>query len=112
MAMTKAEAKALSLEVWGYLAEHPECLDKSKMPPALYYKVKDYIFACPLCELFRMSRCVGCVLCKLGGACGIRGSAYDTWRNARVSRAGNAIREAAAKRIYEIIQTMETEEEE
>jgi macrodomain Ter protein organizer (MatP/YcbG family) len=48
--MTRKEAIDLSLEVWRYLAAHPEIADKICLPDDLYNKIKDMINQCPLCE--------------------------------------------------------------
>jgi hypothetical protein len=48
--MTLKEAIELSLEVWGYLVEHPEIECKADLPEELYCKIKRMINRCPLCE--------------------------------------------------------------
>jgi hypothetical protein len=58
--MTKREAKELSLELWRYLAEHPEIKQKIYLPIALYDKIKNLPGNCPLCEVF--SDCADCIL--------------------------------------------------
>jgi hypothetical protein len=53
-AMTQKEAKELTLELWRYLAEHPECYVKSMVPQDIYDKVKTLDSECPLCEVFNL----------------------------------------------------------
>jgi hypothetical protein len=110
--MTKAEAKALSLEVWGYLAEHPECERKKDMPDAIYNKVKDFKNSCPLCELFYYRGCKGCVLYESGEKCSNISSLYSSWCYPFIGEVDNEKSKAAAKGIYEIIQEWETGEDE
>jgi hypothetical protein len=61
--MTKQEAKELSLEVWRYLAEHPEIQMKRYLPDEIWDKIKDMACACPLCEVNPCHKCplVSCV---------------------------------------------------
>jgi hypothetical protein len=68
--MTRKEAKELTLELWRYLAEHPECDRKSKADPAIYVKVENLAGLCPLCELFYSIECVNCPLERRGSGCG------------------------------------------
>jgi hypothetical protein len=51
--MTPIEAKELTLEVWRYLAEHPEIIDKFHLPGYLWEKIVRLDQFCPLCELYR-----------------------------------------------------------
>jgi hypothetical protein len=39
--MTEKMAKELSLEVWRYLAEHPEIFSKHELPSRLWGKIKN-----------------------------------------------------------------------
>ena len=50
--MTPQEAKKLSIEVWTYLAEHPEIWNKDKLPVKLYKQIENMRGQCPLCELY------------------------------------------------------------
>jgi hypothetical protein len=47
--MTLKEAIELSLEVWRYLAEHPEIKRKNCLPKVLYSKIENMRGYCPLC---------------------------------------------------------------
>jgi hypothetical protein len=77
--MNKQEAKATSLEVWRYLATHPEIRDKNDLPEELLCKIRRLRSRCPLCELFKASRefCPGCPLDDVN--CMWAGSPYDKW---------------------------------
>jgi len=68
--MTAIEAKELSLEVWGYLKDHPEIAYKGCIPTYLFEKIRDMYFCCPLCEYFDGD----CYECPLGNCSG--GSLY------------------------------------
>jgi len=99
--MTKKRAKALSLEVWGYLAEHPELDSKWQLPYHLHKKISRYIFECPLCELFfnvEKIQCYGCPLkhCR-------KGSPYYKWSSANEK----SFRRRFAQQIVNIIQAWE-----
>ena len=50
--MTPQEAKELSLEVWTYLAENPECNQKKNLPLELYEQIELMPGQCPLCKLY------------------------------------------------------------
>ena len=54
--MTPQEAKELSIEVWTYLAEHPDCYRKYHIPMHLYDQIKGMRRLCPLCELYLYRR--------------------------------------------------------
>jgi hypothetical protein len=107
--MTKAEAKAVMIEFWGYLAEHPECERKRDTPPDLFEKVKNCINWCPLCEIY--GGCQDCILCKFGARCGGNGAPYEAWNKSPGGEAGNASRAAAAKSIVDIAKAWDTEAE-
>lgn len=106
--MTRMEAKELSLEVWRYLAEHPEIRRKEGLPVALYKKVVGLAGRCPLCELFWSFNdiCEGCPLDAPGLHCGGKGVAYDRWVSAETA----AARKKAAKKIVRLIEVWEIEE--
>jgi len=72
--MTKQEAKELSLEVWRYLAEHPEISSKANLPEPLFDKIKVMMNQCPLCELPPKEFCKGqkCPLNRCRGICPTR----------------------------------------
>lgn len=48
--ITKKRAKKLSLEVWGYLKDHPEIKSKHYLPNKLISKIKNMESWCPLCQ--------------------------------------------------------------
>lgn len=50
--MTPIEAKALTLEVWTYLAAHPSINCKLDVPEGLFDRIKNLSSLCPLCELY------------------------------------------------------------
>jgi hypothetical protein len=106
--MTKAEAKALSLEKWEYLAERPECkiLD---LPDAIYDRLDECYNWCPLCEIY--DGCQDCILFKADAGCLGFNSPYIKWNNSPSGEAGNAIRAEAAKRIVDIVKAWDTEAE-
>ncbi|MDR1325281.1 MAG: hypothetical protein LBK00_04510 [Treponema sp.] len=108
--MKKKEAKALSLEVWTYRAEHPELDNKHDLPPALWEKIAGLKGFCPLCELFRNSGslCQDCPLNKAGERCAALGSAYNRWETSKFSDAKTS--GEAAGRIVKIISAWEPEE--
>ena len=66
--MTRKEAKELSLEMWRYLAEHPEIDDKGDLPDGVFERIKYFstqCAQCPLCGLFHPEtnyayECPGC----------------------------------------------------
>ena len=49
--LDKKEAKELTLEVWQYLADHPEINDKYALP--MYNRIADMLAECPLCQWSR-----------------------------------------------------------
>ena len=61
--MTTNKAKKISLEVWRYLAEHPEIDSKKYLPKKLFAKIKNCVLECPLCSIFFFSyTCSNCPL--------------------------------------------------
>jgi len=106
--MTKQKAKKLSLEVWRYLAEHPEpCTSHTystlNLPIHLYKQIKSLRNRCPLCELFFESGCV-CVRCPLK-RCDNDVSSYHLWSNGNMAERMEAVR-----RIVSAIEAWEPEE--
>jgi len=83
--MMPQEAKELSIEVWTYLAEHPECEQKKNLPLELYEQIELMPGQCPLCKLYMykhfdrsaMSCGKQCPLYR----CDRIGSAWDRWSN-------------------------------
>jgi hypothetical protein len=106
--MTQKEAKELSLELWTYLAEHPEFFSKAQVPPDLFSRIKNLKSGCPLCALFYDSNCEGCPLYTEGEACVKEGSVYSTWEGSLHDDKNT--RKDAALRIAEIIRAWEPEE--
>jgi len=100
--MTEQKAKRVSLEVWRYLAEHPEIKFKSFLPDKLLNKVRQSAFYCPLCELFNSpDGCTGCPL----KACNKRDTFFYKWRNAIKEKT----RKKYAQKIVDAIEAWETE---
>jgi hypothetical protein len=104
--VTKRGAKELCLEVWRYLADHPEIESKRCLPKELYEKIQDLESRCPLCEVYFVY-CPGCPLNEAGERCGSNNSAYDKWITAETID----IRKKAALRIVKIVKAWEPEEE-
>jgi hypothetical protein len=104
--MTKKEAKELTLKVWRYLAEHPECDEKSDVPDELYEKIEAFYDRCPLCHMFRSGWCKDCPLNKSGECCLEKDSVYQRWSMAY----NDDKRKAAAERIVEIVSAWEPKE--
>jgi hypothetical protein len=114
--MTQKEAKDLTLELWGYIAEHPEERYKQRILARLDWQTEDLLNDCPLCELFydgtqESIRCPGCPLEGAGASCLRSDSPYEAWRTAR-RRAYDALDvcRAAARRIVEIVSAWEPKE--
>jgi hypothetical protein len=97
--MTPEKAKSVTLEVWEYLAEHPEIVCKKDLPKELFSKIKNLKRACPLCELFLIPNCSGCPLkqCSFG-------SPYDKWSRGitKAARKNNAQKIVEAVRAWEL----------
>jgi hypothetical protein len=106
--MTQKEAKELTLELWRYLAEHPECYAKIMVPPQVYEKIRDFQVECPLCEMFMYEdTCEKCPLDKAGENCGNENGVWGKW----IHSTDETTRKAAAERIVEIVSVWEPEEE-
>jgi hypothetical protein len=106
--MTKQEAKELTLEVWRYLAEHPEIEYKMYLPDSLYEKVKFLECECPLCEMFYAPcarECSGCPLSGEGYYCSDGDQTYDRWCHAKT----NKERKEAAEEIVRRTEAWEAE---
>jgi hypothetical protein len=101
--MTSHEAKELSLEVWRYLAEHPEIDEKGNLPVKLYKKIKEFLNECPLCDHKKILcfKAPGRIECPLKG-CGI----HKMWLYAE----NNEDRQAAAQKIVDAIEAWEPKE--
>lgn len=103
--LTKKQAKAESLEKWGYykdfdFPEGPD-LDGGYLPESLRKKLESYPSNCPLCELFYQKyNCHGCPLFEAGQECTNPDSIWDNWAE------GENCKENAEK-IYNIIDDWE-----
>jgi hypothetical protein len=107
--MTQKEAKEISLEVWRYLAKHPECFSKDVLPDELWEKIHDLTSECPLCELFYIDDfCPGCPLDTAGENCLDR-SAYQRWAESALD--DTETRRKTATRIVKIISAWKPKEE-
>jgi len=100
--MTKQEAKELSLEIWRYLAEHPEIKRKDGLPEHLFMKIVFMQGNCPLCFVLRGD----CKKCPLKSCAG-NYTLYRKWERSTTEQG----RQAAAQRIAAIIEAWEPEEE-
>jgi hypothetical protein len=109
--MTRKEAKELTLELWRYLAEHPECYQKDMVPQDIYDKVKALESKCPLCEVFNKppNYCVSCPLYKADEWCLNDGSAWYRWFRSAFDNPGE--RKEAANQIVKIVSAWEPEDE-
>ena len=106
--MTKQEAKDLSLEVWRYLAAHPEIVRKADLPKELYQKIMRLHGECPLCHLFITYHRLNCPGCPLSGddcGCLDTGRAFERWYNSRTIM----IRQEAAEEIVRLIEAWDVE---
>jgi hypothetical protein len=111
--MTRQEAKELSLEVWRYLAEHPEIKGKEGLPTLLFNKIERLRLQCPLCEVFCVKvikasgayiSCRGCPLAEGDRRCFDRGCVFHRWANS--NRKGKA----SAREIVRLIEAWEAGE--
>jgi hypothetical protein len=106
--MTQKEAKELSLELWTYLAAHPECRKKNHVPERLYSKIEMIWAQCPLCEIFNDDDdCEGCPLKIAGCKCDLEGSPWNEWIGSAIKETDK--RKQAAERIVQIISAWEPE---
>jgi hypothetical protein len=94
--MTKRKAFELTIEIWAYLAEHPEINDKADLPEELYKEIKRLTCRCPLCAYYKMS-CGRCILPSIDwGKCLL----FSKWQRATSKRD----RSRAARKIVTITQ--------
>jgi hypothetical protein len=109
--MTQKEAKELTLELWRYLAEHPECYKKDMVPMRIYAKIRGLLCRCPLCAMFiGRDTCEECPLDKAGESCKKYGNnAWDKWFYS--PRCDRADRKESAELIVKIVSAWEPEEE-
>jgi hypothetical protein len=97
--LTKAEAKEISLEVWRYLAEHPEIRRKENLPDEIYNNIREMVCECPLCVV---NACDECPL----GFCIWEDSPFYKWS----FTTDNKGREEAAREIVRLIEAWKPEE--
>jgi hypothetical protein len=109
--MTRKEAKELTLEMWRYLAEHPECYSKCQVEKRIFNKARKYANKCPLCEVFYAGYgcCKNCPLEIAGENCSEPHSVYFLWKNSDVL--DKRCRQEAAGRIAEIVSAWEPGED-
>lgn len=101
--MEKEEAKELTIEVWEYLAAHPEVIAKIQIPRPLYSRISHMIADCPLCELFVTSYCKGCPLYETGNCCTSKDTLsgpYGEWAESDIG--DHKTRAIAAQKIVDI----------
>ncbi len=108
--LTEKEAKAITLEVWRYLRDHPEIDSKVFLPSKLFSKIENLRNECPLCELFLESEelinpgCESCPLAEAGHKCQDAGeNAYEKW----AFHSNSKRRKEAAATIVEIVERWE-----
>ena len=106
--MTPQEAKEVTLEVWGYLKEHPEIRRKRDLPDELWEKIYYIKQRCPLCELYWQNGAV-CPRCPLKNCA--EGSPFMDWLHAYCSDESFDIRRDAATKIVETLKAWEPEKE-
>jgi hypothetical protein len=104
--MIKAEAKKLSIEVWTYLAEHPEIRYKCDLPKELWEKIKRLPCECPLCAAY-----ISCDECLLNdknrnSGCAGKSGLYYQWAHSKTALA----RAKAARRIVVKVEAWEVDE--
>jgi hypothetical protein len=106
--MTALEAKELSLEVWQYLAEHPEIDSKKKLPIKLYTKIKHLKGECPLCGLYQNDDLI-CPKCPLKHCYSNEGSSlFEQWAFSFGDSDNELkIRKQAAQNIVNVIRAWE-----
>jgi len=106
--MKAKEAKEITLEVWKYLAEHPEIKDKRGLPKNIWKKIKGMMYYCPLCEIYVKGRCSGCPLYEKDNGCFEEESYYYRWRKA--GKEEKEERKEAAERIVEKLEEWKVKE--
>jgi hypothetical protein len=102
--MTHKEAKELALELWRYLAAHPEIYWKSAVPRELVRKIMNLPNMCPLCAVFRECN-MGCPLFLAGEGCFEAMPVYRIW----CAAGDNDLQERkqAAEKIVRILEAWE-----
>jgi hypothetical protein len=100
--MTLKEALVLSLEVWRYLAKHPDIEERRNMPEELYGKVEAMAYCEPLCEYYGPLSCDCCALFIRKGrlSCCEERHPYRKWKFA-CSREGRKEGATAIVRLLE-----------
>lgn len=108
--LTKQEAKDVTLEVWRYLAAHPEIFMKDFLPIELYRKIINYRNMCPLCELFFVERSRDCPECPLKSC--DHGSFYSRWYHAEETEDEKETRRINAEGIVAAVEAWKPFEQE
>jgi hypothetical protein len=82
--MTLKEATEMEIEVWRYLAAHPEIADKNCLPEELWGKIKNMPTKCPVCEYVK-GNCKTCPLAldKTEWICISKNHPCSAWLNAK-----------------------------
>lgn len=95
--MTAQEAKNLSIEVWFYLRNHPECKSKMDLPKKIFDKIELFFCKCPLCAYFSLD-CKECPL-YYDGSKDCANGYFKKWCDANT----NIDREFYADKILQMI---------
>jgi len=119
MDMTEEKALKLTIDVWHYLATHPELTKKTDLPPNLWNKLMGLTSTCPLCSFYQRyswgENCKRCPLVNIlgfsddfRGDCMLKGGFYIAWKassfdNFRVRRDfAEAIVEKCMQRLKQL----------
>lgn len=120
--MTEKEARDISIEVWQYLADHPEIEYKQDIPERLWNKISGIRNNCALCKLYipddfdedgylNEVSCKDCVLCKVGHQCLKTNSYYNVWSISLLGDKGKQDRVLGAQGIVDILKKWHPENE-
>lgn len=96
---TEQEAKEITIEVFSYLADHPEIEAKSDLPNRLFKKLAVSKYLCRLCDIYTDDDCKKCPLETKIGTCGY----YCDFILAKTPEE----RTAAANKIVELVKAWE-----
>jgi len=106
--MTKQEAKELTIEVWQYLADHPEIYSKIDLPDYLLKQITDCCNHCPLCQVILRRVDEDCINCPLESCDG--DSLFMQWCYAYLAGDPIAVRREAAQGIVDAVKAWEPED--
>lgn len=102
------KAKADSLAVWRYLAEHGEIALKKSLPESIFRKIEYDECFCPLCTIFdKADTCAGCPLTAGHARCSSYSAPYFRWANADLFNTTEEAEEARVKAAREIVALIE-----